>query len=358
MKKSAFLLPILALGALSMTSCTSELKGRITYGTYIETKASEIQYVDLASKMANGENMLLSVYEDTGLPCGCWSAFHSVIDEYVETYHTKIYYIGRSQFSEDADTYGLTILSYENTAPTLAFMIDGKKSSEFIYGKNTEPMFTSLEGLRSAVKRIARDPVYMLVDQEYLDNQLFTVKASRTLVHYIWNFCPDCKDCFPYVLMPFASSNDLKYEILVIDLGVEGLLINNGTIDKTNENYVSFLKDHHMSAAGDEVFGYDRGFVPTTQVWENGVLKDMNVYFNDEISEENGKYVVSRTYFTEERVKNLKYTNEVLYGKEIAEEDLTIRENTDGTKSISWNKPAARKYHQPILESFLKMYAK
>ena len=351
MKKIVFLLPILSILGAGISGCSTDLKSRITYGTYVDTKATKIEYVDLVSKTTAKENLLISVYEDS-LPCGCWTAFHSVLDEYVETYHTKIYYIARSQFSEDEDNFGLTILK-EGTNPTFAFIKKGKKSSEFIYGRDNETMFTTLKGLRSAVTHIARDPVYMMVDQAYLDNKLFTEKTS-TLVSYIWSFCPDCNDCFPYVMFPYAEANEFKRELLIIDLGIKGLLIDdNNKVNTANPNYVSFLKEHHMSKEGDDIFGYDRGFVPTFQIWDNGKLVDMNVYFNDTVEKVEGKYKVTQSFFSNKRVSNLQYTNTVLEGLFLSEDDVNIIND-----SVSWNKDSARKYHQPLLESFLNMYAK
>lgn len=357
MKKYLFLLPILALGSISLNACNKSVKTRVTYGTYIDSTAIELKYTDLVTKIANGENLLISVYAD-GLPCGCWDTFKGVLNKYVETYHTRMYYIARSQFSSDDDTFGLKILR-EGTNPTFAFIKNGKKSSEFVYGESNRPMFESLEGLRSAVKRIAGDPVYMFVDQDKLDKALFEENSERVVVQYVWSFCPDCNDCFPNVMTPYGDSHEFKNEVWIIDLAIPGLLINDeGKVDKENPGYVSFLKEHHMSAEGDEKYGYDRGFVPTTQIWESGTLKDMNVYFNDKIELIGSKYKVTQTYFTEDRIKSLKYTKTVLLGTEVSEENVEKTVNPDGTISYSWKKDDARKYHKPILEDFLDRYVK
>ena len=354
MKKALVLLPILVLAGASLTACEHDNRPRITYGTLVETEATLLSYEQLQNKVADKENLLISVYEDV-LPCGCWTTFHNIINQYVDKYDTRIYYIPRSQFSEDADKFGLSILT-DGTKPTFAFIKEGKKASEYIYGTDTKTMFETLEGLRSAVTRIAKDPQYMFVDQAYLDNALFVEKQDRVVVHYIWNFCPDCNDCFPYVLSPYTQNHEFKTNVWIIDLAIPGILLDeNGKMDKTSESYVGFLKDHHMSKAGDDKFGYDRGFVPTTQIWENGELKDMNVYFNDEISIKDGKYYVSRSYYNEENISKFQYTDKVLEGMEISVEEVDINE-TYGT--ISWNKEYARRHHKPILESFLNTYVK
>ena len=361
MKFKTLLIPLISFGILSTTGCSIDKKARITYGTLVGTGATELNYGSLALKVQENENMLIATYQDSGTPCACWTKFKSVIDKYVQEYNTVIYFIARSQFNEDADTFGLTIVRDSSTNPTFALIKNGKKTNEFIYSSSSNTMFTSVEGLREVVTKIARDPQYLYVNQEYLDNALFVNKDDKVVVHYIWNFCPDCNYCFPNVMLPYSEKNDFKTKVWIIDLGIPGLLLSEtGEWQGTGiESYVTFLREHHMSEAGDEVFGYNRGFVPTTQVWEKGVLKDMNVYFNDEISKENGKFVVSRSYFSESRKEHLAYTNTVLEGIEISEDEVEISESTvDGQviESYSWKKDSANKKHQPLLESFLDHY--
>ena len=357
MKKILFLLPLLALSSLGITGCNPSKKARITYGTLVDQEAEEITYTALQTKIARGENFLISIYQD-GLPCGCWTTFHDVLNQYVKEYKTKIYIIPRSQFSADDDSFGLSLLN-DTTDPTFALVKDGKKVNEYIYGKNTYPMFTTLDGLREAVSKIARDPQYFYVDQAFLDNALFARKQNA-IIYYLWSFCPDCNDAFPNVMMPYSEKHDFARQVWLIDIGIPGLLLDeNGMWQGTGTpNYVQFLKEHHMSAAGDEVFGYDRGFVPTIQIWEEGKVKDMTVYFNDAITkEDDGTYKVSRSYYTEERVASLQYTDTVLQGLTVSEEDVEPNKDDEGTIiDYSWKKDAARKYHQPIMESFFDEY--
>ena len=237
-------------------------------------------------------------------------------------------------------------------------MKEGKKYKEFIYGPDNMPLFTDVEGMRKVVTKIADDPEFYYVNQNYLDNALFIEKNDKVVVNYIWHSCPDCNHSFPNVLRPYAEKHNLKTKIWLIDLEIPGLLLNAaGEKDKTNQNYVNFLKEHHMSKEGDEVFGYDRGFVPTMQIWEKGELKDMNVYFNDTVSYEDGKYVVSQSFFSKERVQHLNYTNTVLEGKELSEDDVMVYE-VESEKYYYWKQESAAKEHKPLLEAFLDKYVK
>ena len=357
MKKIAFLLPLIALNAIGLSGCKSSPKSRITYGTYVDTTATELTYSAFVNHVTSDETMLIAVYDDySSVPCGCWLAFKAVLNEYVDTYDTKVYYIARSQFSDDSERYGLTILE-DGTQPTFALIKNQKRVKEYIYGNSNKPMFESLDGLRSVVTRIARDPEFYYVDQAYLDNALFTTKEN-VIILYVWNSCDDCKDCLPNVMFPYAENNDCSKKVWVIDLDVPGLLQDeNGNKDKTREEYVTFLKDHHVSDKLDTVFGYDRGFVPSIQVWENGELKDMNVYFNDAYEQVDGVWKITRSYYTEERVQHLKYTNTVLQDMVIPNSEISEVEY-QGIIYRIWSKESARSYHKPILEAFLDMYVK
>ena len=361
MKKLLFLLPLLTISTIGISGCNQDKRVRLTYGSLVEESATELEsYGSLALKIANGENLLIAVYQD-GQACGCWTNFKVVLNDYVKEYKTRIYYIARSAFAPEDDTFGLTLLN-DVSNPTFALIKDGKKVNEYIYGDKTKPMFTQLSGLRKAVSKIAKDPQYYYVDQEYLDKALFEDKKD-VVVHYIWHFCPDCNDCFPKILRPYSEKYEFSQKVWIINLAIPGLLIDpvSGQPDKTYQGYVDFLREHRMSYyEGNEAFGYDRGFVPTTQVWKNGELKDATVYFNDAVSKnENGEFYVSRSFYTEDRIKNLGYTDAVLEGRILTpdEVDIKVDENTH-EESYSWKMDSARLYHQPILESFFTKYVK
>ena len=353
MKKTLFLLPLLTLSCLGISGCKEKLKARITYGTLVDTGVTELDYGALQTKIARKENLLISVYQDGRPTCGCWTIFKGVLNDYVTTYNTKVYTIARSQFNEKDETFGLSILN-DTSDPTFALIKDGKKANEYIYGKDTKPMFEHLDDLRNAVTKIARDPQYMLVDQDYLDRALFQENRDKVVVQYIWNFCSDCNDCFPRVMVPFSEANVFATKVWIIDLAVKGILLDeNGEWHGTGiQSYVDFLADHQMSEVGNQTFGYNRGFVPTTQVWENGRLVDANVYFNDEVTLVDGNYKVTRSFFTEERLNNIHYDAEVLEGKILSEDEVIVGEDN----SCSWDKDAAAVYHAEYLKNFLKTY--
>ena len=354
MKKLLFLLPLLALSSISVTACNTNKKARISYGTLVDTEAEEITYGILATKVARKENLLLAVHEGTS--CGCWTEFNAVINKYVQEYKTKIYYIDKNQFSDGDDWFGLTIVKGVSD-PTFALIKNGKKTNEYIYGNDNKKMFQDVEVLRKVVTKIARDPQYFMVSPEYLDNALFTEKKDKVLVQYIWNFCPDCNDCIPNVLMPYSEKHVYKNQVWLVDLAVKGILKDDeGNPNTSLQTYVDYMKNHKLSAAGDEKLGYDRGFVPTTQYWEKGELIDASTYFNDGISKVDGQYKITRSFYSESRMSNIHYSAEVVEGRTLSSEEVSVSVK-DGVESYSWKEDYARAVHKPLLENFLAKYA-
>lgn len=351
-------MPLVVMSGVSFVGCQNNSKKnlpRITYGTLVDKEATKITYPELKLMITNKENFLIAIHQDliSGPECGCWVTFKNVLDEYVQQYHTTIYYIDRSQFSDGDESFGLSLLN-NTTNPVFALVKDGKKVNEYIYGTSTKPLFESVDGMRKVVEKIAKDPQYLTVDQTYLDDALFNKKQGKVLVYYYWSSCPDCNDMFPRVLQPYTNAHNFTTPFWIIDLDIVGLLRTDATTkDKTNPAYVNFLKEHHMSKDGDATFGYDRGFVPTTQVWEEGVLKDMCVYFNDAIEKDGEQYKITRSFFSAERVPHLGYTDTILEGTVVPNEELEFY-----GEMAFWKADYAAKKHQPLMEAFLDKYTK
>lgn len=362
MKKLLFLLPLLTIGTVTLTGCPKDKRARLTFGTLVDKEAEKIAYTSLQIKVGNGENLLVAIHQDLvpGPECSCWVTFKGILDQYVDEYNTKIYWVNASEISDDDNEYKIPVFSNE-TNPALLLFKDGKKVNQYVYANDTKPIFEKLSGLRKAISKIAQDPQYYYVDREYLDNALFTVKED-VIIHYVWSFCPDCNDCLPNVLLPYTHKNSLSHNMWIINLAVTGILLNDaGQFEGTGlQTYVDFLREHKMSSfEGNEELGYDRGFVPTTQVWKDGELKDASVYFNDLVEKVEGKYTVTRSFYSEERMANLGYSAKVIQGKVLNADEVDVEVDADsGVESYKWKMDSARELHQANLESFLNKYVK
>ena len=130
------------------------------------------------------------------------------------------------------------------------------------------------------------------------------------------------------------------------------------SIKDDTETYNTFRASHYMSNAINKEFGYDRGFVPTIHYYEKGELKDATVYFNDAVEKVNGQYVVTRSFYSEERKAHLGYLNgietPVLEGLILQDKDVDVYGN--GAVYV-WKHESAHKYHKPLFDAFMKKYA-
>ena len=128
--------------------------------------------------------------------------------------------------------------------------------------------------------------------------------------------------------------------------------------DEEKEQYQKLKDDYGLSVTGNSVFGYQEGVVPTTQYYKRGVLTDASVYFNDAIEENNGVFTVKDSYYTDERVSNLHYLEDVKFTTCL--KGLTIQNNDilyTKTGQPYWSQEDAAKYHTPLLKAFLDYYA-
>lgn len=346
--KKFLLIPTLALLLGTAVGCSTDNRTMISYGTKIHQKAVEIEtYEEFVLKVERGENMLIGTYmSGFSETCGCWVTFKNVLNEYVQEYDTMVYIMDRALLA-GKETYGVSI--YYASDPAVVVFNNGKLMNQYVDGATNGKMFDSLKEFRSAISKVIKDPQMMYVDEAYLDSNL--AMQDKALVHYIWNFCSDCSYCFPNVIQPYMNKHELSTEMWIIDLAVPGLLLDeNGSFNGTDvESYKKFLNKYQLTEESNPTFGYGRGYVPTTQYWEKGTLIDANVYLNDKLTQnENGDWVVTQTYYTEERVKNLAYTDTVLEGIVVPANEVV-----EG----SWIKENAAKYHDDIMIAFLDKYA-
>lgn len=341
MKKILLLLPLIA--PLFLVGCQQDSKPIITYGTYMNEGATELtNYGDLKTKLDNKESLILVVHpSDEG--CSCWRDFKTIIDNYVNKYHTQIYKIDQFYFYEKSD-FGLTISS---DSPSLAIFNKGKLYKDISYG-STNRTFHSSDALKTTIDKYVIAPSIYWISHEDLQAK---IKEGGTVINQITRqTCPDCQYCFPNVIQKYLyQKKSFANPLYLLD------------IDKYRgtDQYQDIKDAYQLSETTNATFGYESGVVPTTQIWKDGKLYDASVYFNDTISYINNTYTITNSYYTEARLKQLKYLNGNLYsalmGLTIPEEDIDVYELEEGCY-YSWKQDKAAKYHTPLLEAFLKTY--
>ncbi len=341
MKKILLLLPLIA--PLFLASCQNQDKPIITYGTYMNEGATELtNYGDLKTKLENKETLILVVHPSDE-SCSCWRDFKTIVDNYVNKNFVQIYKIDQFYFYEKSD-FGLTISS---DSPSLAIFNKGKLYKDISYS-STSSTFHSSDALKVTLDKLITGPSIYWISHEDLQAK---IKAGETIINQITRLtCPDCQYCFPNVVQKYLyQKKGFSNPLFLLDIDRY----------RGTDEYQNIKDAYQLSESANEIFGYESGVVPTTQIWKEGKLYDASVYFNDTISYENDIYSVSKSFYTEARLKELKYLSESSYsslvGLVIPKEDIDIYEVEEGYY-YSWKQEKAAKYHTPYLEAFLKTY--
>lgn len=332
--------------ASCLTGCNnSSEKVSLSYGSEIDTEATLIVESQLETMINNKESFVVCIYPSE--TCGCWTSLSRFINDYVNDDTRIIYKISGIAVGEKND-YGLPVYSGESS---IAIYKDGKCKYSWHYtNEKDKSIFTTRGEFAKIMEEYTIPPKMIYTDRELLEEHI--QESSFNVVH-MWSTCSDCKYCFPHVLVPYFK-NDVKNTLYVIDLAVEGILLVDGDEDKTNENYVGYMKEFHLSEDGDSTFGYGSGFVPTFQHWESGILKDAALYFNDTIEKIEDQYVITTSFYSEDRLSSLSYLTDdlgALEGTIIDPSYLFI----DG-EDFSKNPEKYSTIHDPYLIAFLDYY--
>lgn len=349
-KKILFSLPILAVSASFMTGCnSSDSRIRITYGSPLLSEMVELTYSDFTQKMTYGENMIVATYDsEVSESCGCWINFQPILNRYSDEKDTIIYKMDRHYIVNNP--YGLILPS--GSDPTFFVTNKGNLEKQYVYNTSSpsSELFKNYAKFKDNMDSLVKEAQLMLVDIDYVQKAIFEENRTDFVLYQARSACPDCSYCTPNFLEPYAAKNNLKNKIYVVDIQ---------SIYDDKPTYQAYKDKMEMSESANATFGYQQGVVPTFQIWSNGVLKDTCVYFNDSVAknEETQKWYVKESYYTEERVANLKYTNTVLLGHEIPDDE--IEEIQYGSKTYyAWKQSAMAKIYNPIVSDFLNMYAK
>lgn len=349
MKKSLLFLGLILLIAPSLGSCRFSKgpeKIELSYGSLIDTNYTDIDYAKLEAKTIEEENFVLVTYPGKDSTCSCWRIFELVIEDFVLENDAIIYAIDVFQVIGKNNDFNLSL---STSSPSIAFFEKGELKEQIAYStKSPQAFYKNYSDFRDLILEKTTHPEILYVDSEIIDNAISN-KDDFVIMH-TYSSCPDCSYCLPNVVVPFAQENDLSANIWIIDLN---------EIREDETKWQSYKDKYNLSNKTNEALGYNNGYVPTAQAYENGELVSASVYFNDTIELINNQYVITDSFYTNERVENLTYLdgleNVVLKGLVVSEDDVDVYLNG---QYIAWKQEKANEYHKPLLNAFLNKYTK
>lgn len=357
MKNKKFL-SLLILPLLLLTSCDKNQKTSLIFGDVSTNTTIMINHSELSSKILDDESFIVVTTPLSN--CACWSTFkNQVLNQYIEENHILVYEINYENFfagSTNLDTFGINIMGDRQT---FAIFNQGELVINMPY-ESDQRMFKELAAFKLFMEEHVNLPKIYQIDSLEDLNELYA-QEEEFIIYYGRSLCGDCAYVDKY-LVDYVSNHQEMDKIYYFDGELirkyqDGTLIN-------EEEWQSFKDNYGLSSLNNPIYGYDNGYVPTfyyvdpTSGETNGAkVQDGLVYFNDTIIEENGKYVVQNSYFSNERISSLHYLKnyqgeKVLEGKILSSEDVNIYENT-----IAWKQEKAAIYYNEYLKLFLDTYA-
>lgn len=233
-----------------------------------EENASVIQlsYEEVESKIIKKESFILLIKQEGCLSC---KAFAPIIEQYVNNSKINVYSI------ETLDIPKVGSKLYYSYTPTLQIF----KNGEMIDSKdpvNAETkMFTVLADLEEYLNKYVIVNNLLYISDTSLDSKI-TNKESF-IVYFGWKSCGDCQ------MMSKMFLDEYLYNTKDLNQPLYALEVDPWRSQKASnpEVWEAFTAKYHLSKTSDEVFGYRTGVVPTIQYYENGILSDVVVYFND-----------------------------------------------------------------------------
>ena len=333
-----FLVPFLCLNSGLLSSCGNDGRVQLSFGDMHVVDVDDTTTIEIINeKVANKESFLLTVADET---CYCWETFRPIIKSYVSDKHVPCGLVTYKYFKDLAFNYGITLVK---GTTTFVIFEDGKvkvqvqSSATNTTLQNKDDFYKFMDGTVKLPK------AYFISELDYN-----TVTENGAIIYFERSGCGDCNDLNPMVIAKYVKNHPNMNNIYVLDC--------QSWKDNLNDADYQAAKDYYgLSIAENPNYGYDSGVFPFLSFVKKGNYVCGAVGFNDTIEKVNGKYKVTNSYYTAERLPKLDYlTNvdtKVIKGLELPASDVS-----DNGEWISWDNKKAVKYYEPIINGFLDTY--
>ncbi len=332
-----FLLPFLVVSSAVLSGCKKDKNDDnrilIDFGDIHASETTEIDFEKLNELVNAKENFLFVVSTNT---CGCWNEFRPNLERYIADNKLICYRMDYNTIKDlAADAYQLYHLSSSTT--TFAIFENGKVKTTLCTSDNEKIMYDEKKFAQYMDENIKLPGCYFITKNDY-----FSIKDSdkNAVIYFERTKCGDCGSLNPGLLRSYVKNHPNMKKLFVVDVQPYY-----GT-----DEYQSIKDGFGMSEIDKDgnpnnPYGFGAGVFPFFSYIENGIYASGAVVYNDRV---NSELVVIDSYYTTERVASLEYTNAVVKGKQLTNDDVSIR-----GEYVSWNHDSADKVYEGILNSFL-----
>ena len=349
-----------ALCLLLLVGCGNGDKTPVAtlYGSTTINEAIDIKYSEFSSMMDDKMSFILTQYPENH--CYCWSSFRdNVLYPYIEASHLITYQIGFSAFNvQGRNQYGIDA---REDRPSVYIIEDGVVKYSAMYSGDSQ-IFHDYNAFKGWIEEFVYKPNVFYVTESELEN-LFK-GTDNFIIYYSWSVCPDCSYLQKNHLEEYFRDIKAEYPtIYAIDCYQEGIMLNkNGEYDRAL--YETFIAKYNLSAETNSRYGYRTGVVPTLQYVEpngtfnpNESIKSSYVYVNDVITFSNNKYIVTESFFSQERLQYLPYLNNVennvIQGITLTADEVNVGANNE---NIKWKYEKSAQWYNPLFDAFMNYY--
>lgn len=352
-KLGLFAIPLLMFSAFGLSSCGEKANVELVFGDKTASDFRYLNFTQLEEKVNSKETFLLVVQYSDG--CACWvQEAKPTLIKYIKEKHVICYHIKNDELVKGNNNFGIKILT---GSVSFAVFEDGEVRN--CINTHDSKTLKNYDSFVEYMDSFVNMPHFFWVSKEEV-SRLYDAN-SKSVVFYSRSTCGDCSYVNSNYLVEFSKKHpEYSKEVYVLECDVPGIRYNDeGVLDA--DKWGEFKTEHELSYEGNFIYGYETGVVPTFQLIGNGQLYSQCVYFNDSVTKtDDNKFVVSNSYYTNERLEHLQYLKDfdgtkVLKGLEVSKDDVEEHWSKDGQTfyGYGWLKKKAAKYHDPILEQFL-----
>lgn len=259
---------LLFVSIVSGCSC-SKNKASLAIGDMNAIRYVDIDFDELDSMTYNKDSFVLYFHRES---CGHCQDFDPIINSVIKKRNLIIYSVDLD-YVRMPSNHELRVL--EGT-PSLVVYKDGEILFKTDPNKN-EKYFTSGEGFESFLDKYTYMPTMYYISRSDLRRKIDDDESF--IIYYSDGECFDCKSMYNNYLRDFLDKNTDTKQFYVIETRSEGVRLTDGLANQ--EQWNEFKREYGLSKAGNSIFGYDVGYVPTVQFYNKGELRDMLVYLND-----------------------------------------------------------------------------
>lgn len=337
-----FIVPILVASSAVFSGCkkkeNQDSRIVLSFGDVRSTTSKDISLAQLKKLTeTDKESFLLVVSSNT---CGCWNEFQPVLNSYLSSTKTICYHVEYEQIEDVASAYGLDLVTSSTT--TFAIFEQGKLKASLCTSNDSKTMYDK-ERFAKWMNEKVRLPLCYFITKD--DALAIKESGKNAVIYYERSECGDCLDLNPTVLYDYAKNHPNSNKMYVVDCQEYWRAKTDPEFETV---YVPTKNELGMTETTNPSFGFSTGVFPFFSYIENGQYASGAVAYNDSVQNQDGKYIVTNSYYSEERISSLQYTSTVIVGKELTSEDVN-----DNGAWVSWDHESARKTYAPIINSFL-----